>query len=1151
MRRLLLSLFLVVTMAMTMSAGDVIPLTGIRSTGSQAFNTGYIHKANTRVEMDCKVLKDHQSWWEALLGGRFENYTKNAFCFFSRTNGGDIPCFNRSGDESRGAGFVYGERIKLVCEGQTATWYRYSSPNEVAGSVTTEGTADEGKTPMLLFNLNTSANENDIQIDTSPSCMTLYGCKIFEGDNLVCDFVPAMSDGVVGLFDTVNNIFGGSITDSGFLKSEEDQANNIDGFTELLTNGVCNGTYDGWEKVDGGDGWTIETDVDGSYFWTSSYAECTLSQTVTLSDKGYSDDLIDSGNIILKASALMRSVWEKDGKGSKIARVQVEEQDVNGNVLCVVSVLDDNSVIPEWKLFETSLFPLLPKTRKLKYIVSGKDAVYWSGHFGPSFKLLSLQAGVSGPAPTAYSISLNVGVGGSATASATQASTATRVEIYASPDYGKKVESVTVTDANGWGVGVTSVSETQQKSTYFFIMPACNVTVDVAFTDDDALIPYEAGTVIDFETGDFSQFSFNHDDMYPWIVISDGASGGTYCIKSSNSGIPSSRSSLSATYTFSEDGYVAFDAKCNGEGSNTFWDECSFYIDDEKKFSRGAGGDSWDNYYFYVSAGTHTFEWLYTKDSSVDYGGDAFFLDNIVFGNGVYCTVPSNIRVTSTLSSTEITWKGSSESFNLRYRLAGTETWTYVNGITENSYTMENLAPGSYEVGVQSTCEGTTIVSTTFEIVDVSNSLMCYGYANYTFDTTLDWRDKFISFPVQAPSLVSAVSGVFPENYAAAYIDGYVWFITTEASDLCRAPLDLQTGTIGDYEIVTPNFMAGAGIAISMDYNYNDGMMYVLFSADSATKLYRFCLDKPSSPTVFNLNVSAQTFAIDSNGFAYIIEYNWPGRLYRVDLTNGSTTFVGDTGVGAFYVQSMAFDLDTNNLYWAQICDANSYGFYHVDTSTADLQFLGQVGTGAEITGLFIIPSNPLKNHANFETNDFSQLNFQNDDTYPWIVTNIDASTGVYSMKSGNAGVASSSSVISATYNFTEDGYVCFDAKCMGEGTSSPLDKCIFYIDNVAQFTNGALGDVWNAYAYPVAAGSHTFKWEYKKNGSVNPSGDAFYVDNIYFPQGVTAQSVATGVENIDANRDQDESIYNLAGQRLNKKQTGINIVNKQKVMVK
>ena len=158
----------------------------------QAFNTGYTHKANTRVVMDCNVTQNTQRSWEALFGGRLGDFRSHAFCFFSRNQNGlsspvDKPCYNRSGYETNGDGFVYGERIILTCEGRTATWVRYSAPNTQVGSVTTAGTADDGKTPMFFFDLNTSGTEGGLQMDNSKSVMTLYGSKIYEDETLVCD----------------------------------------------------------------------------------------------------------------------------------------------------------------------------------------------------------------------------------------------------------------------------------------------------------------------------------------------------------------------------------------------------------------------------------------------------------------------------------------------------------------------------------------------------------------------------------------------------------------------------------------------------------------------------------------------------------------------------------------------------------------------------------------------------------------------------------------------------------------------------------------------------------------------------------------------------------------------------------------------------
>ena len=146
-----------------------------------------------------------------------------------------------------------------------------------------------------------------------------------------------------------------------------------------------------------------------------------------------------------------------------------------------------------------------------------------------------------------------------------------------------------------------------------------------------------AAQVIDFETGDFSQFDFDNTSSYPWTIVTDN---GSYVMKSGNGGVASSTSSISATVNFTSDGTVSFDALCQGEGSSTFWDHCDFSIDGTVMFTCGANVAGWNNYSYPVTAGEHIFVWSYTKDSSVNPTGDMMEVDNITFdgvagGSGV------------------------------------------------------------------------------------------------------------------------------------------------------------------------------------------------------------------------------------------------------------------------------------------------------------------------------------------------------------------------------------------------------------------------------------------------------------------------------------------------------------------------------------
>lgn len=138
-------------------------------------------------------------------------------------------------------------------------------------------------------------------------------------------------------------------------------------------------------------------------------------------------------------------------------------------------------------------------------------------------------------------------------------------------------------------------------------------------------------TLLDFETGNLSQFAFVNNSQYPWDVTIEDAAGGAFSMKSGNKGVPSSSSTISIVYFYESDGILSFNSKCMGEGSGDGWDKCRFYIDGEQQFSYGALGNVWHSRIYPVTAGMHTFTWEYTKDSSVDAEGDAFFVDNIYF----------------------------------------------------------------------------------------------------------------------------------------------------------------------------------------------------------------------------------------------------------------------------------------------------------------------------------------------------------------------------------------------------------------------------------------------------------------------------------------------------------------------------------------
>ena len=131
----------------------------------------------------------------------------------------------------------------------------------------------------------------------------------------------------------------------------------------------------------------------------------------------------------------------------------------------------------------------------------------------------------------------------------------------------------------------------------------------------------------DFETGDFSMFDWQIDPTYPWSITTTNPYEGTYCMKSGGAGVANVVSNMTVTVEIPADGLMSFFGKISCENS---WDYGYFYIDGVQKGSfTGAG--NWIEKTYDVTAGPHTFQWRYTKDSSVNSNDDCFYVDYINF----------------------------------------------------------------------------------------------------------------------------------------------------------------------------------------------------------------------------------------------------------------------------------------------------------------------------------------------------------------------------------------------------------------------------------------------------------------------------------------------------------------------------------------
>lgn len=126
-----------------------------------------------------------------------------------------------------------------------------------------------------------------------------------------------------------------------------------------------------------------------------------------------------------------------------------------------------------------------------------------------------------------------------------------------------------------------------------------------------------------------------------------------------------------------------------------------------------------------------------------------------------------------------------------------------------------------------------------------------------------------------------------------------------------------------------------------------------------------------------------------------------------------------------------------------------------------------------------------------FDPGYFNLHNWQMSGNAPWAETSEDPYDGEYCAKSGVITHNQSSEMsITQTTSATE---ISFFKKVSSE---TNYDKLHFYIDgeDMGEWS-GTLS--WNEERYRISAGTHTFKWSYIKDYSVNLGSDCAWIDNI------------------------------------------------------
>lgn len=188
-------------------------------------------------------------------------------------------------------------------------------------------------------------------------------------------------------------------------------------------------------------------------------------------------------------------------------------------------------------------------------------------------------------------------------------------------------------------------------------------------------------------------------------------------------------------------------------------------------------------------------------------------------------------------------------------------------------------------------------------------------------------------------------------------------------------------------------------------------------------------------------------FAIDSKGIGYAIDMS--GQLLQINLTNGSTTVVGNTGLKPYYVSSATIDVKSDRMFYAVLTEDAKSSLYEINTATAAATFIVSYDDNTQICGMFV-PTPIAEDHAPAAATGLS-VNFPNGSysgtvefDIPTTYYNGDTATGTvtYTVASSIAdtvrGIASFGQHVTVPVTVRERGYQNFKVRLYNDEGQSP-----------------------------------------------------------------------------------------------------------------
>ena len=221
-----------------------------------------------------------------------------------------------------------------------------------------------------------------------------------------------------------------------------------------------------------------------------------------------------------------------------------------------------------------------------------------------------------------------------------------------------------------------------------------NYSIASGLYNAQKLFTKKIGLIVeDFETGDFTHFTWTQGGTQPWTITNVLPYEGVYSAKSGTI-TNSQNTTLSLQINVTAADSISFYYKTSSESG---YDFLKFYIDGTN-LGQWSSETPWSRIAFPVTAGNHTFKWEYMKDNSVSSGSDCAWLD--------FIELPTSVPTGANVSGT-ITYANTANTpLNALTVKLKNGTGTVVGTTTTNAtgnYSFSTVPAGNYTLEVTTT----------------------------------------------------------------------------------------------------------------------------------------------------------------------------------------------------------------------------------------------------------------------------------------------------------------------------------------------------------------------------------------------------------------------------------------------------------------